>query len=218
MKIRLARHHRFTILATMAAVCALAPALRADWGSLRSNNRTERGHEVEHGRPVVVPGHPAAPRVVAPRHVDIEAERRHGFYWAGYHPGLTIGVLPVGYVQVSLGGTGYYYYDGVYFRPTPEGPYAVVAPPVGVIVPQLPEGADRILVGQTTYYYAGGAFYLQQPTGFAVVAAPLGVTVQGLPPGALSVFIRGKTYFVAGSTYFIPVMAGGVTVFVTAQP
>lgn len=229
MKIRLPRHHRLTILATVAAVGAFAPSLRADWGSLRSNNHivVEHGHvEAEHGRTVVVEhghvdvahAHPEPARVVETRHVDIEAERRHGFFWAGYHPGLTLGVLPVGCVQVSFGGVGYYYNDGVYFRPTPAGPYAVVPPPVGVVVPQLPDGADPILIGQTTYYYAGGAFYLQQPTGFAVVAAPLGVTVAGLPPGAIPVFIRGKTYYVSGSAYFLPVMAAGVTAFVTVQP
>jgi hypothetical protein len=150
--------------------------------------------------------------------LDIEAERRHAFYWAGFHPGLAVGVLPPGYVQVSVGAAGYYYYDGVYFQPTPAGSYVIVAPPVGVIVPQLPDGAEAIAVGPTTYYYAGGAFYLQQPTGFAAVPAPLGVTVTGLPSGATPVTINGAVYYVAGPTYFLPVMQAGVTVYVTAHP
>ena len=214
MKTRLSRRYRFTILATVAAVGAFAPALRADWGSLRSNNHTV----VEHGHVDVARVHPEPARVVDRRHVDIEAERRHGYYWAGYHPGLTLGSLPAGYVQVSLGGTGYYYYGGVYFRPTPEGPYVVVAPPLGVIVPQAPPGAELIAVGGANYYYAGGAFYLQVPNGFAVVPAPLGVTVNGLPPGATPVTINGKVFFAAGAAHFLPVMSGGVTVYVTAHP
>jgi hypothetical protein len=111
-----------------------------------------------------------------------------------------------------------HYYDGVYFQPTTAGAYAVVAPPVSVIVPQVPNGAEAIVVGPTTYYFAGGAFYLQQPTGFAVVPAPLGVTVTGLPPGAAPVTLNGAIYYTTGSAYFRPVMQAGVTVYVTARP
>jgi hypothetical protein len=232
MKTRLSRHYRFTILATVAAMGACAPALRADWGSIRSNNHTQpahevqRGHvEVEHGRTVVehghvevAHGHPEPARVVEPRHANIEAERRHGYYWSGYRPGLTLGALPAGYVQVSFGGTGYYYYDGVYFRPTPGGPYAVVMPPVGVIVPQLPEGPELVVTGQGTYYYAGGAFYLPAPAGFAVVPAPLGATVSALPPDATPIVINGRAYYVSNGTYFLPVMMGGATVYTTVRP
>ena len=117
-----------------------------------------------------------------------------------------------------LAETPYYYYDGVYFQATTTGAYALMAPPVGVVVPQLPDGAEAIAVGPTTYYYAGGASYLPQPTGFAVVPAPLGVTVTGLPPGATPVVINGVIYYVAGANYFMPVMQAGVTVYVTARP
>jgi hypothetical protein len=89
----------------------------------------------------------------------------------------------------------------VCFRPTTAGAYAVVAPPVGVIVPQPPEGAEALAVGPATYYYAGGAFYVQQPARFAVVPAPLGVTVAELPPGAALVVINGVVYHLAGAIY-----------------
>lgn len=218
MRIRPPRHYRFTILATLAALATFTPSLRAEWGSLRANNRTERGREAERGRPRVERGRPEAPRVAEERHMDFEAERRRGLYWAGYRPGLTIGVLPPGYVQVTVGPTGYYYYDGVFFRPTPEGPYAVVPPPVGVIVPQLPDGAEAVVVGATTYYYAGGAFYLPAPAGFAVVAAPLGAVVHGLPLDATPVTLEGRIYYQGNSTYFLPVMVGGVTAYVVSAP
>jgi hypothetical protein len=111
---------------------------------------------------------------------------------------MILRVLPVGYVQNSVGTTGYYYYDGVYFRPTTDGTYAVVAPPVGAIVPQPPNGADAIVLGSATYYYGGGAFYLQQLTGFAVVETPLGITLADLPHRAEPVVIDGVIYYVAG--------------------
>jgi hypothetical protein len=209
MKAELKKHSRLILPAVLVAICALVPAAQAGWGSVRAHNRSERRPE---------PVHREAERVLDRRRLDIEAERRHAFYWAGFYPGLAVGVLPFGYVQVSVGATGYYYYDGVYFQPTTAGSYAVVAPPVGAIVPQLPDGAEAIAFGPTTYYYAGGAFYVQQPAGFAIVPAPLGVTVTGLPPGATPVTINGAIYYLAGSTYFLPVMQAGVTVYVTARP
>jgi hypothetical protein len=156
--------------------------------------------------------------VLERRRLDIEAERRYAFYWSGFRPGMVIGVLPAGDVPITVAGVGYYYYDGVYFQPTPGGSMAVVAPPVGAIVSQLPDGAEPVVVGTVTYYYAGGAFYMQQPTGFGVVPAPLGVTVTGLPPGAAPVALNGAVYYLADSAYFLPVMQGGVTVYVTARP
>jgi hypothetical protein len=111
------------MLATLAALATFTPALRADWGSLRANNRPERGRAAERGRPepergrvAVERGHSEAPRAAEERHMDIEAERRRGLYWAGYPPGLAIWTLPPGYVQVAVGPTGYYYYNGVFFR------------------------------------------------------------------------------------------------------
>jgi hypothetical protein len=192
--------------ATLAALFAFSPVLRADWGSIRANNRSlsQRArvehHEIEH------------------RHVDTDADRHHAFYWSGFCAGMAVGVLPPGYVQVSVGASGFYYYDGVYYQPTTSGNYAVVAPPVGAIVPQLPSGAEAIAAGPTTYYYAGGAFYVQQPTGFAITPAPLGVTVTMLPLGAAPVVIKGVLYYLANYAYYLPVMQGGVTVYVTAQP
>jgi hypothetical protein len=211
MKLKFQNRSWLLSVATLAALFAFSPALRADWGSLRANNRSPaRRAEVEHRE--------NERRVLERRHVDIEADRHHAFYWSGFYAGMAVGVLPPGYVQASVGATGYYYYDGVYFQPTTSGTYAVVAPPVGAIVPQLPSGAEAIAVGPTTYYYAGWAFYVQQPTGFAVMPAPLGVTVTMLPPGAAPVVIKGVLYYLANYVYYLPVMQGGVTVYVTAHP
>ena len=206
MKLRFSKHSRLLFLAALAAICTFTPALKADSASLRANNW--QGHKPE----------PARERAREWRHADIEAEHRQAFYWSGFVPGMPIQVLPQGYVQASVGGIGYYYYDGVYFQPTVTSAYEVVAPPVGVMVPQLPSGAEAIAVGPTTYYYAAGAFYVQQPYGFAVMPAPMGVTVTSLPAGAAPVVIKGTLYYAAGNVYFLPVMQAGITVYVTAHP
>lgn len=207
MKTLFAKH--FFLPAALAAACACVPAAQAGWSSVRSNNRVERRPE---------PVHREAGRVQDRRRLDIEAERRHAFYWWGFRPGMAVGVLPAGNVQISVGPVGYYYYQGVYYQATTAGAYAVVAPPVGVIVPQLPDGAEAVQAGSVTYYYGGGAFYVQRPTGFEVVPAPLGVTVTGLPPDAAPVTINGVVYYLSGTTYLRPVMQGGVVVYVAARP
>jgi len=63
MKIRYSRNHRFTILATVAALGAFAPALRAELGQPPLQYRPEQGHEAEQqhheaerGRPPVAHG------------------------------------------------------------------------------------------------------------------------------------------------------------------
>jgi hypothetical protein len=206
MKIKYQNHPWLLSVAILAALFAFAPALRADWGSLRANNRSPLPRaKVEH-------------REGERRHVDTEADRHHALYWSGCYAGMAVAVLPPGYVQTSVGAVGYYYYDGVYYQPTTSGNYVVVAPPVGAIVPQLPSGAEAIAVGSATYYYGGWAFYLQQPTGFEVMPAPLGVTVTMLPPGAAPVVVNGVLYCLANYVYYLPVMQGGVTAYVTAQP
>jgi len=213
----------------LAAACALAPAAHAAWGSIRDNNRAEVRPEPErrpqpapHAEPAHVRVEPAPirvepGRVVERRREDIGAERGHAFFWWGFHPGMILSVLPVGWMHIPVGGIDYCYYDGVYYQPTPTG-YAVIAPPVGAMVPALPDGAEPVTVGAITDYYVGGAFYQPQPNGFVVVPAPLGVIVSSLPPGAAPVTVNGAIYYVAGSTYYLPVMQGGATVYETAQP
>ena len=225
-----------------AAAWACLPA-RAQWGSIRANNRTGRQsrapavpaarseqrdraglrgpapgraemarpnrefHEEEHRRPELDRGH---------RHLDIDEDRRRGYFWSGISPGMQFNTLPFGYVPLSVGGIPYYYSNGAYYQQEPSG-YMAVIPPVGAVVPALPPGAEALSIGQG-YFYAGGAFYLQQPQGFVVVSPPLGATVEYLPPGAMPVYIRGVQYYQADGAYFLPVIEDGVTVYTTVQP
>jgi len=70
---------------------------------------------------------------------------------------MVVNVLPSQYSQISVGGTPYYYDQGVYYESGPAG-YVVVAPPIGAIVAAVPPGAETIFVGGVPYYYAAGAF------------------------------------------------------------
>jgi uncharacterized protein YgiM (DUF1202 family) len=54
--------------------------------------------------------------------------------------GAVIAALPFGYTTVSVGGTPFYCYGGVYYRQVPAG-YMVVEPPPQVVVVQQPPQA-----------------------------------------------------------------------------
>ncbi len=182
---------------------APAPVMRGREPVAREHEELRAGHlpELERDR----------------RRWDIDAERRHAYYWSGFHSGMIIGALPFGYVPLAVSGNPYYYYQGVYYEQSPSG-YMVVTPPIGAVVPELPPGAETIYVGNAVYYYAAGAFYLQQPQGFVVVVPPIGITVPYLPPGAAEVNINGQIFYQADGVYFEPVMQDGVTVYLSAQP
>ncbi len=150
------------------------------------------------------------------RHLDIDEDRRHAFFWDRYHPGMILNVLPPDYAPVYVGSTPYYYDQGVFYQSTPSG-YAVVTPPIGALVPALPPGAEAIPVGSIIYYYAGGAFYLPQPQGYLVVTPPPGISVTSLPADATPVVINGTQYYQADGAYFLPMFQGGVTVFTTVR-
>jgi hypothetical protein len=149
-----------------------------------------------------------------------EIEPPQASYWSAMRLGTVIAQLPPGYVQVSAGTLGYYYYDGVYFRPVASlsSGYAVVTPPLGAIVPQAPSCAELVTVGDIDYYYAGGAFYEQKPTGFEVVPAPQGAVVNTLPLGASPVNFNGVVYYQASNGYFQPVLAGRLTLYTAVNP
>ena len=179
----------------------------------------ERGRQMERGREIEGERREAFEHEARERrHLDIDADRHHLYYWSGFAPGAVIGTLPLGYAPLYVGATPYYYYQGVYYQNSPSG-YVVVTPPTGATVAELPPGAESIPVGNVMYYYAGGAFYVQQPQGgFMVVAPPMGITVDSLPDGASPVNINGVLYYQANGAYFLPEMQGGVTVYQSVRP
>src|ERR1035441_1957636 len=97
MKLKFQTRPWLLSVATIAALFAFTPALRADWGSLRANNRSPaRRAEAEHSEP--------DRRVIERLHVDTEADRHHAFYWSRFYAGMAVGVLPPGYVLESVVG------------------------------------------------------------------------------------------------------------------
>src|SRR5205085_2096478 len=129
-----------------AAPEARAPERRGQIESRPGGERFEHGRQgainVERGRELERIAHER-------RHLDIDGERRHSFYWSRFRPGFGIGVLPPGYVQIGVGGAPYYYYEGVYYEPAPTG-YVAVPPPVGAAVAEPPPGAGTLVAWGAT--------------------------------------------------------------------
>ncbi len=85
--------------------------------------------------------------IVAPRVVVVPPVYR----------GVVITALPTYYTVTYVGGVSYYYADGVYYvkKDQPGGgkdSYKSVMPPVGTIVPSLPDGAQTFQVDGKTYF------------------------------------------------------------------
>ncbi len=150
-------------------------------------------------------------------HHDVEVDFHRGGHWHDFHYGTRFGILPIGCISILVGGSPYYYDDGLYYQPVADG-YQEVYPPVGADVPELPDGAVAIEAGNITYYYAGGAFYVQTDNGYNIAPPPIGVTVPELPPGAVQVAVNGGIAYQFNGIYYQPVFVDGVTQYMTFMP
>jgi hypothetical protein len=65
--------------------------------------------------------------------------------------------------------------NGAFYRSVANG-YAVISPPIGILVTSLPSGAVDQTVGGTTYFTYGGTWYQPMYSGgsvtYLVVANP----------------------------------------------
>ena len=150
-------------------------------------------------------------------HHDVDVDVRRPRFWHNFRYGARFNILPVGYISLMVGGSPYYYDDGLYYQQAADG-YQEVYPPVGADVPELPDGAVAIDAGNQTYYYAGGAFYVQQDGGYVIAPTPIGVTVPELPPGAVQVAVSGGMAYQFNGIYYRPVFVDGVTQYMTFMP
>src|ERR1700693_5854314 len=62
-------------------------------------------------------------------HHDVDVDFHRPRFWHDFRYGARFAVLPVGYVSLVVGGSPYYYDDGVYYQPADDGGYQEVYPP-----------------------------------------------------------------------------------------
>ena len=118
-----------------------------------------------------------------------------------YYPqrGVAIGVLPLGYRSVVYGHDRFFVHGGVWYRP--YGPrFVVVAPPIGVVLPFLPDFYTTVWFGGVPYYYANDTYYLwnRDSRGYVVTQPPADVDA-ATPPDPDSAAPAGT----AGDDFFM---------------
>ncbi|MBF0544296.1 MAG: hypothetical protein HQM08_07680 [Candidatus Riflebacteria bacterium] len=147
-------------------------------------------------------------------HHDVEADLGYSRSWHGFVPGRRVGALRPGFRRLEMRGRPYFYDDGIYYEQFGND-YQEIYPPVGIYIPQLPDGATEVIVGNTVYYYVGGTFYLPTDEGFTIVAPPMGANVPELPPGSVKSSINGLLAYLFNGIYYRPTFVHGVTHYMT---
>lgn len=90
----------------------------------------------------------------------LDKRHHHNHY---YPPvGYVTRVLPRGHRVVSHRRHSYYFYDGIWYRPSGVN-FSVVLPPIGLVVSTLPRYYSTVWVGSMPYYYAAGTYYTWRP-------------------------------------------------------
>jgi len=102
-----------------------------------------------------------------------------------YYPqrGAAVGVLPSGYRRVEYGHDRFFVQGGVWYRP--YGPrFVVVAPPIGVVIPFLPDFCTTVWFGGAPYYYANDTYYIwnREARGYVVTQPPVDAQQSPQPP------------------------------------
>ena len=218
----------------------------------RDRSDNVRSGEIRRSEPQRYTPHPVKPlpsrtapkpperRVVTPvqRHPQpgnfVRIDRKKHYYRPPgakpiYHyqrPGYVVRRLPRLAITLSLGGILFYYADGLYYRHH-DGTYIVTAPPVGLIVTNLPVGYTVFVYSGRTYYYYADVYYIWDTryNGYRVVEAPLdyatyepGEIVDELPDGAYSVTINGVQYYRYADIYFMQAIQGDRIVYIVVTP
>jgi len=113
--------------------------------------------------------------------------------------------LPSTYINISFGGIGYRYWDGVFYRPY-NNLFTVIAPPIGIFIDVLPLGYRTIYIHDYPYYYYNGTYYDRRADHYYVVSPPVGAVVESLPAGYETVVIDGETFYTADGAQYKPVI------------
>ncbi|MCG8584106.1 MAG: DUF6515 family protein [Pirellulales bacterium] len=146
---------------------------------------------------------------------------------------------PKGHVVITLGGVNYFRYGHVYYRRVVHQGrwvYVEIAPPVGIVVTQLPPSPDRVVINGQVYYRSGTTFYARSPSSaetastetlpthstsgsikYVVTRPPVGAVVSALPQGSEALQAGPTTYFKSGGSYYLPIQVGMTRQFVVVE-
>lgn len=184
------------------------------------------------------------PRVIYP-YRGINYYYHSGYYYRPYGAyfrlvappiGISIGVLPVGYRSIYVGGVPYYYFGGTFYRPGKKAnTYDVVDAPLGASVPELPQDAKVVVINGQKYYELDGTYYKEDirdnsEIWYTVVGKDgkletdnteevkddkgpqVGDVVDKLPDNCRTVVVNGQKYFVSPEEVYYEEIIGQNTI------
>jgi hypothetical protein len=101
----------------------------------------------------------------------LDSRYNHGRYYPAL--GSVRPDLPAGYRPYFHGADRFYFSGGVWYAPRGPG-FAVVTPPVGLVISALPPYYSTVWFGGIPYYYADNVYYTYQPdqNGYVVAEPP----------------------------------------------
>ncbi len=112
-----------------------------------------------------------------------------------YYPrsGYSLKALPSRHYTIRHRNKSYYYFGGIWYRPS-GARFVVVVPPIGVVVPVLPPFYTTIWFRSVPYYYANNVYYIWRPdlNGYVVTEPPQGIVKETPPIMADELYIYPK--------------------------
>lgn len=106
-----------------------------------------------------------------PAHRGGDGDRRGGWVDPRFARGVVVPRLPQGHRVVRLRDIDFYYASGHWFRPM-GARFVVVAPPIGLVVPVLPNGFVSVTIGGRSLYRYDDTYYARHDRGYVVVEPP----------------------------------------------
>jgi hypothetical protein len=139
--------------------------------------------EHEHPRPERAAPRPGAVRPEGPRGQVFDGRYNHGRYYPSV--GTIRPDLPLGYHPYFHGPERFFFAGGVWYAPRGPG-FAVVTPPVGLVIGVLPAYYSTVWFAGVPYYYADNVYYTQSPdqNGYVVADPPPNADQPAPPPDA----------------------------------
>ena len=102
------------------------------------------------------------------RHHD---DWKHDGYRDHARFGFSVNIIPNDCFRIFFGGSRFYYHDGTYYSRRHRD-YVIVAPPVGVVVREIPRYYQPVMIDGSSYYTSDGIYYVYTRHGYRVVPAP----------------------------------------------
>ncbi len=82
--------------------------------------------------------------------------------------GFRVATIPWAYSTFTVAGQSYFYANGLYYTRVKKQ-YEVTKPPVGAVIPQLPEGHEEALIDGKTFYTYDDTFYKASGEGYELI-------------------------------------------------